>query len=108
MSTKTDGTMVWLGSMSEETRYALRDYSSRWDYNEWLEDRSWVSTEHFAWLIALLKEETDTPEVFPKGKWATLQRMEHLLSEAMKEYIQLRLATQPTPLDGGTAQEERK
>jgi hypothetical protein len=79
--------LVYAGALSELTRRALRDYSLAHDYDEWLEDRAWIEPRWFAWLVALLKEETDTPELFPKGKWATIQRMEELLSESAKAEI---------------------
>jgi len=35
-----------------------------------------------AWLFFRLREAEDRAEWFPSGKWATLQRLEQLLSEA--------------------------
>jgi hypothetical protein len=35
-----------------------------------------------AWLFFLLREAKDREEWFPLGKWATIQRLEKLLSEA--------------------------
>ena len=88
----TQGTqdLVYAGALSELTRRALREYSSAHGYDEWLEERHWIQPHWFAWLVALLKEEKDTPELFPKGKWATIQRMEELLAESARAEITAR------------------
>lgn len=85
-----DSDLVWIGSLSPETRWALKNYSHVHDFTEWLDDRSYISTEKFAWLLAVLKREQDTPELFPKGKWATLQVMEPLLNASIDEYLRKR------------------
>jgi hypothetical protein len=80
-------TLVHAGSLSNETCRALEWYSDAHDYVDWLGDRRYIDGTWFAWLIALLKEEPDTPELFPKGKWATIQRMQDLLAIAAREEI---------------------
>jgi hypothetical protein len=87
--------LVGATALSRETRRALEQYSDAHDYTEWLGDRGCIDGPWFAWLIALLKEEVDTPELFPKGKWATLQRMEDLLVVAAKEEIAMRGGSHP-------------
>jgi len=82
--------MVYIGGLSAETQRALRDYSSEHDYDDWLNDRTWIDVRWFAWLVALLKVEPDTEELFPKGKWATIQRLEELLNVSLNEYQKVR------------------
>lgn len=43
--------------------------------------------ETMAWLVLLLKQIPDTEEVFPHGKWATIQNIESQLEECAKDYI---------------------
>jgi hypothetical protein len=71
--------MVHIGELSYETRSALQRYSDMYDYEEWLGDKMWLSLEKFAYLVALLQAEVDVPWLFPKGKWATIQRMQDLM-----------------------------
>ena len=80
-------TLVDAWQLSRETRRALEEYGDAHSFEEWLGDRGYIDGTWFAWLVALLKEETDTPELFPKGKWATIQRMEVLLALAAKTEI---------------------
>lgn len=82
--------MVHLGELSYETRLAIQVYSSAHDYDEMIGDRSWLSLHNFAWLVVMLSAEEDTPELFPKGKWATLQRMQDLMHEGAAETIRVR------------------
>ena len=84
--------MVYAGALSQETRWALEKYSDSNDFTEWLGDRMWVQSQWFAWLVALLKEEQDTAELFPKGKWATIQRMQDLLADSAKRAIAQRVS----------------
>jgi len=87
---RTDGEMIHLSPLQPLTRTALHNYSDKWGYDEWLGDRTWIAAEKFAWLIALLKLEEDKEELFPHGKWATIQHMEKLLEECLKEYRSVR------------------
>jgi hypothetical protein len=82
--------MVHLGGLSYETRRAIESYSSAHGYDEMIGDRLWLSLHNFAWLVAMLSAETDTPELFPKGKWATLQRLQVLMHEGAVETIRVR------------------
>jgi hypothetical protein len=74
----------------EQTRKALEEYSQKWGYEEWLAARSWVESQWFAWLVALLKAEPDTHDLFPKGKWATIQEMEGVLQESARAELSTR------------------
>jgi hypothetical protein len=46
-----------------------------------------TSTEHWAWILLLLKESQDQPDWFPKGKWATLQHLEAKLIEEARDEV---------------------
>jgi hypothetical protein len=101
VSGTTDGEMVYFGALSELTRRALRAYSDQHGFDEWLEERHWIDARWAAWLIALLKAEADDPELFPKGKWATIQRMEELLNESIAEYMKVRAVAGQAPAKEG-------
>ena len=74
---------VYLGALTRETRRAIDNYLVSKDRLE-LADRPWVQFESVCAMWFELKHEPDTEELFPKGKWATLQRLESLIEEAMK------------------------
>jgi hypothetical protein len=63
-----------------DTWRALERYAERCGYDEWV--RRWIEPQWLAWLIALLQAETDRPNLFPHGKWATIQRLQFLLGAA--------------------------
>ena len=44
--------------------------------------------ETMAWLVILLKYIPDTEEVFPLGKWATIQEIERQLQECAKHRVE--------------------
>ncbi len=71
-----------------ETRRALERYAEKHGYDEWV--RRWSEPQWLAWLIALLQEEPDSPELFPHGKWATIQHMRTLLAEAARAEVKNR------------------
>jgi hypothetical protein len=91
--------MVHIGELSYETRSALKRYSDMHDYEEWLDDKLWLSLERFAYLVALLSVEVDVPWLFPKGKWATIQRMQDLMHLGAVETIKQRDAARPERLE---------
>ena len=75
---------IELSRLSPATKYAFEQYAERYYYNDsWL--KSFMEPQWFAWLIELLKAEPDAEELFPNGKWATIQRMQELLAVAIKE-----------------------
>lgn len=58
---------------------AIEKFARRRGY-EWYQpvmEPQWV-----AWLIEILKQSEDIPELFPHGKWATIQRLQNLLCAA--------------------------
>jgi hypothetical protein len=75
---------VRIDYFSIEAQEGLR----RWAENVLLDELALdgIATEHWAWILFLLKETVDDPDWFPKGKWATLQHLEtKLLAEARDE-----------------------
>lgn len=74
----TDTVVVY--QLSQQTRDALSAAlsDSGFDVGE-----SWVDFDTFCGIFHRLKAATDDPELFPKGKWATLQRMEQLIEQAI-------------------------
>lgn len=78
---------VDLTVLSPEASYALLEtYAYQRDFDPWL--HKFIEPQWFAWLIALLKAEPDNEEFFPKGKWATIQRLEQLLENAVTAELQ--------------------
>jgi hypothetical protein len=63
--------LVYL-SVLPATWDALEKYAEKHDYCEWF--RRYTQPQWAAWLIFLLKAEPDLKELFPHGKWATIQR----------------------------------
>lgn len=47
----------------------------------------WVPPDTFALFIAIAREWPDSEEDFPRGKWASIQHLESLLSEAIKQTL---------------------
>jgi hypothetical protein len=72
---------VAIHELSSETQHAISDalFESGWDVGT-----SWIDLPTCAAIYFLLKYSPDDPELFPKGKWATLQRMEELIHKAIK------------------------
>lgn len=42
-----------------------------------------VDHRDLQWLILVAKITPDSPDVFPKGKWASIQHLEFILEEAL-------------------------
>ncbi len=66
-----------------ETRHGLKNWAETFDVD--LEQV--YSLEQWAWLLQVMKQTPDFEDYFPKGKWATVQRLEDLLEEAAMDYI---------------------
>ena len=79
MTTEVQSGMIHIGSMLSFR--AFERWAEEKQY-EWF--RSWIQPEWAAWLRFLLAEEPDSPELFPHGKWAAIQRLDQLLAEAAK------------------------
>lgn len=52
---------------------------------QWAELYDWMEPESVAWLVWRLKFVDDTDLYFPRGKWATIQRIEQLLNNFAKQ-----------------------
>ena len=45
------------------------------------------SPEWMAWFVHLLKHVPDSSEVFPHGKWATIQSIEEQINQCAADYM---------------------
>ena len=70
--------MIYLDRFLSSTRESLARYFS--DHADF--SGSMIAGETAAWLWFKLRQEPDSEELFPHGKWATLQRFEELLDNA--------------------------
>jgi hypothetical protein len=72
---------VYINGLSSEAREAIDEalFDSGWDVG-----KSWIDLPTCAAIFFLLKYAKDDPALFPKGKWATLQRLEELIEQAVK------------------------
>lgn len=68
---------------------ALEMYAELHGYDEWF--RRYMQPQWAAWLVFMLKAEPDTAELFPHGKWATIQRIEDLTLGSAQHEIATRL-----------------
>lgn len=75
------GDAVYIGALSYETRKAFEEAFGWENYDA---DRTWFDFDQCCAFWFRLKYAADDPELFPKGKWATLQRFEELIEQAMK------------------------
>ena len=66
------------------TRSAIASWSSRNDLDEVIGEHGWLPPEWASYLYFALEAEDDAPELFPHGKWATLQHLHALILEAQK------------------------
>jgi hypothetical protein len=64
-----------LGSFLPSTREAWSPIRLEFFNN----DGSWMEPEDAAWLLVLLKMSPDTEQLFPHGKWASIQYLEGLV-----------------------------
>lgn len=72
-------------SLSPDTYRSLEKVAQEFG---WEEIFGWQEPEDVAWLAARLEFVDDTPERFPKGKWATIQRLQDLVREAAKAAVE--------------------
>lgn len=75
---------VHINALSSETRKAITDalFESGFDVGE-----SWIDFDTCCGIWFRLTYAEDSPELFPKGKWATLQRFQQLIEQAMQPSI---------------------
>jgi hypothetical protein len=74
---------VGIHELSTDTQRAI---SEALDESGWDVGKSWIDLPTCAAIFFLLKYSPDDPELFPKGKWATLQRLEELIEKAIKPF----------------------
>ncbi len=76
--------LIHWGVLSHEARKGIADLYARHDWED-LDggDKNWLLTEEAAMMFFRLRATDDTPETFPKGKWATIQTLESLIDGAM-------------------------
>ncbi len=72
---------VWINGLSDAARTAI---SNALDEDGWDLPRSWVDFDTCCGIYFRLRYAKDDPVLFPKGKWATLQRLEELIEQATK------------------------
>lgn len=70
-----------LSELSIDARNGIRDFCSEFDLLE-LYEGSLHDAALCAWLLHLLAASMDIPRWFPKGKWATIQRLQQLCNDA--------------------------
>lgn len=69
---------IYIGALSPMTYDALDALGAE---RNWSPLFKWIEPETCAWLVERLKHVPDSPDVFPNGKWATIQRLEEMLTE---------------------------
>ncbi len=71
---------VHFGALKREMRRAIEQYyfARQWEDVE----HSWITLESAAVMFFRLRAADDTPELFPHGKWATVQALEDQIEQA--------------------------
>jgi hypothetical protein len=72
---------VWINGLSDAARTAI---SNALDDDGWDMPKSWIDFDLCCGIYFRLKYAKDDLALFPKGKWATLQRLEELIEQATK------------------------
>ena len=70
-------TEINLSELLSKTQAGIREALHRVDRDD-LADRNWFDLEQFAYLFFILRHLDDDADLFPSGKWATIQRVEDL------------------------------
>ena len=77
---------IHIRALSPETYAALESLSSE---RQWADIHEWMEPEAVAWLAYRLELAPDNETTFPKGKWATIQRIQQMVrSYAGQEYAE--------------------
>ncbi len=74
------GDSIHIGELSSEAYRAIEDHAAEKDWPDTLL-RKWIEPAMLLLLIETLKRTDDWPKVFPKGKWATIQRLQELFDD---------------------------
>lgn len=72
-----------MSDLSYDTRKAIVALYRKNNWND-IETDSLVAPEWAALMVFRLRATPDDAETFPKGKWATIQRIEELVTELAK------------------------
>ena len=67
---------IHMRSLSPDTFAAIEKLSSE---RQWPELMAWMEPELIAWLAIRLEFVQDCETYFPRGKWATIQRLQDML-----------------------------
>ena len=94
MTTDERDDAIHVASLSRESFLALRELSER---REWPELFAWMLAGDTLVLIERLKRATDTNDDFPKGKWATIQRLQQIFEEGFWMTTPTASPTPPPP-----------
>lgn len=82
MSEIIDGSSIYLGDV-----VAFRELADLCDKRGWTSLPRYASVEQVAWLVWLLYEMEDDPDLFITGKWALIQLLEDKLQAAAKHEV---------------------
>lgn len=74
------GMSIYLGDLSPDAYRALETLCD----HDWAPIYKYMEPEWVAWLTFRLKYVPDSEEVFPKGKWATIQRLQQMVDDYAK------------------------
>jgi hypothetical protein len=75
---------ISLFELSMDTREAMQQFLREVYDDDCYVMQSWQEFDALAGLWYRLKAAEDTPTRFPKGKWATLQRLQELLDDYLQ------------------------
>jgi len=71
---------VNINELSHEARRAISDAL---DEDGWDAPQSWIDFDLCCGIWFRLRAAKDSEELFPKGKWATIQRLQELIEKAV-------------------------
>ena len=84
---------IHMRSLSPDTYAALENLCSD---RKWADINKWMEPETVAWLVWRLRFVEDSEQHFPRGKWATIQRIEIMLNDLASQE-----SKRNTPADAG-------
>jgi len=73
--------VVNINRLSREARRAITDALAADGRDV---GQSWVDFDTCCGIVERLKHANDTEELFPRGKWATIQHLQQLISDAVR------------------------
>lgn len=78
--------MIYIGEFSIETRDAWESYFNSYSDCSF---KSWITFKEACEFYFLLCASNDSPELFPRGKWASLQMLRELIEKQAVEELLL-------------------